>query len=347
MVKLHRVNYQGDRTRHTIFIKGIDLNNLPSPESYATQENMQTIRLKNIKTQQRTILQGICNLASSPTPNTTQIQELTQTLMTAVTAIERICAATHATPANLTSSSRQIYAWMKFLTDEDNLQLHIQTTQRIRQIVRKICSIHGQESLNVVVELAHLAVLYRCRRSMVAATLTVSEGFINANDEILVALVKAALFGNSQHSTRLIKDFSTSEEYSHVILDLDLIAEVIQENAQGTCYNLDELFDQVNREYFASSLVKPRLIWSRIKTYRKFGHYEPARDRVIMSSTLDDASIPEFVVEFVLYHELLHKYYDATWVNGRRMVHTPAFRRHERKFKLYKEASGWIKKLAS
>ena len=130
-----------------------------------------------------------------------------------------------------------------------------------------------------------------------------------------------------------------------MLLDLDLITEVIVENAQGKCYHLDKLFDKVNREYFASSLVKPRLIWSQINTYRKFGHYEPARDRVMISSTLDDASIPEFVVEFVLYHELLHKYHGATWVNGRRMVHTSAFRRDESKFKLYKEASKWFEKM--
>jgi hypothetical protein len=328
------------------FLKAIDLDNLPLAETQPSQDKVETIRLKNIKTQQGAILQRIANLASSPTPNTAQIQELAETLIQTVAAIEKICAASQATPANLTRSSRQIYAWMKFLTYERNLQLHLQTTYRVKQIAEKLCKIYAQP-LNVVVELTHLTGIYKCKRSLVEATLTLSEGFINASDETLEALVKAALFGKCQQTTRLIRDYAASEESSSVLIELDFITEVIVENPRGKCYNLDELFDKVNREYFACSLVKPRLIWSQINTYRKLGHYEPARDRVMIALTLDDARIPEFVVTFVLYHELLHKSHGATWVNGRRMVHTPEFRRDERKFKLYKQAEEWLKKLAS
>jgi hypothetical protein len=328
------------------FLKAIDLDNLPLAETQPSQDKVETIRLKNIKTQQGAILQRIANLASSPTPNTAQIQELAETLIQTVAAIEKICAASQATPANLTRSSRQIYAWMKFLTSERNLQLHLQTIYRVKQIAEKLCKIYAQP-LNVVVELTHLTGIYKCRRSLVEAALTLSEGFINANDETLEAVVKAALFGKCQQTTLLIRDYAASEEYSSVLIELDFITEVIVENPRGKSYNLDELFDKVNREYFASSLVKPRLIWSQINTYRKLGHYEPARDRVMIALTLDDARIPEFVVTFVLYHELLHKSHGATWVNNRRMVHTPEFRRDERKFKLYKQAEEWLKKLAS
>ncbi|BAZ24324.1 hypothetical protein NIES4073_52190 [Kalymmatonema gypsitolerans NIES-4073] len=327
------------------FLKAIDLDNLPLAETQPTQDKVQTIRLKNIKTQQGAILHKIANLAS-PTPNTAQTQELAKTLVQTVTAIEKICAASQATPANLTRSSRQIYAWMKFLTYERNLQLHLQTTYRVKQIAEKLCNIYAHP-LNIVVELTHLTGIYKCKRSLVEATLTLSEGFINANDETLEALVKAALFGKCQQTTQLIRDYAASEESSSVLIELDLITEVIVENPRGKCYNLDELFDKVNREYFACSLVKPRLIWSQINTYRKLGHYEPAKNRVMIALTLDDARIPEFVVEFVLYHELLHKSHGATWVNGRRMVHTPEFRRDERKFKLYKEAEESLKKLTS
>jgi hypothetical protein len=307
---------------------------------------VQIIRLKNIKKQQSAILQKISNLASTPTPNTIELQELTNILKQIVAAMEKICAASQATPANLTSSSRQIYAWIKFLTHEHNLQLHLQTTYRVKQIAQRLLNIHNQKSVNIIVELIDLAGLYKCKLSSVEATLTLNEGFLNASDETLTALVKAALFGKSQQTTQLIKNYATSEEYSYILMEIDLITEVIVENPKGKYYNLDELFDKVNCEYFASSLVKPRLIWSQIHTYRKFGHYEPARDRVMIALTLDNANIPQFVVEFVLYHELLHKFHGATWVNGRRMVHTLEFRRDERKFHLYKEVEGWLQKLA-
>nr|WP_242040447.1 hypothetical protein [Anabaena subtropica] len=67
----------------------------------------------------------------------------------------------------------------------------------------------------------------------------------------------------------------------------------------------------------------------------------------MISSTLDDAKVPEFVVEFVLYHELLHKYHGTKWVQGRRMVHTQEFRTNESKFKFYNEALEWLKNLTS
>ncbi|GAA6615997.1 M48 family peptidase [Scytonema sp. NUACC26] len=303
------------------------------------------IGLKNIKAQQRAVLQKISDLASSPTPNVARVQELLQALMRSVTAIEKICDNQQTTPANLTSSSRQIYSWMKFLTDERNLQLHVQATHRLQHIAQQAFSARGRNSVKVVVEITNLAGLYRSKVGEYFATLIVSEGFINAPDEVLQVLVQAALFGNSRNMTRAMKDFASSEEYSEILMELDLIVEAIAETSTGKHYNLDKLFDKVNEEYFAAKLVKPRLTWSKIHTYRKFGHYEPARDRVVMSLTLDDDRIPEFVVEFVLYHELLHKYHGAKLVNGRRMVHTSEFRTSERQFRLYKEAEEWLREI--
>jgi hypothetical protein len=326
------------------FLKGIDFHNLPvaACATSQTQPQVKTLGIKNIKTQQRVILQKIAQVT---TINSTLVQELAQKLQQNVKAIEAICTQHQATPANLTSSSRSIYAWMKFLTDTSRLQLHIETTQRVRKLGLKICEQQGQKLDNLVVDVTHLAGLYKAKRSGSTASLTISEGFISADEDVLTALVSAALLGKSESNTQLLRDFTTAEEFSDVLLELDLITEIISENPQGKCYDLDNLFAKVNSEYFAGALVKPRLTWSKIHTYRKFGHYEPSRDRVVMSLTLDDARIPQYVVEFVLYHELLHKYHGAKWSNGRRMVHTPEFRKDERGFKFYTEAEGWLRKV--
>ncbi|BAY98757.1 hypothetical protein NIES37_27090 [Tolypothrix tenuis PCC 7101] len=305
------------------------------------------ISLKNIKAQQNSILQNIFNLAATDTPNSAEINKLTQIFARTVTRIEEICTVQQATPANLASSSRQIYSWLKFLADEYNLQLHINSTYRLRQIAQEILPKDKQESIELKVELTNLAGLYKGKKSHNFTHITISEGFINASDAVLEAVVKSIIVGKNQETTKLIRSFASSEEYSSVLLTLDLIAEVIAENPQGSFYNLNNLFDKINQEYFAANLAKPRLAWSKINTYRKFGHYEPARDRVVMSLTLDDGNIPEFVIEFVLFHELLHKHHGTKWVNGRRMVHTSEFRADESKFKLYAEAQHWLQKLAS
>lgn len=308
---------------------------------------VESISIKNIKVQQNNILRNIFNLAAISHPNTTQRQQLTQTLAKTVTTIEQICSNLEITPANLTTFSRKIYSWCKFLTDESNFNLHLISTHRVQQITQQILNTQNQNAVEVMIAFTNLAGLYQGKRSNKVVDIKINEGFIHASEEVLQALVQCTVLGKNQQSTRLIKSFAASEEYSAVLLDLDLIAEVVAENPQGNFYNLNQLFDKVNYEYFAAKLVKPRLAWSQIKTYRKFGHYEPARDRVVISMSLDSAKVPQFVIEFVLYHELLHKHHGTKWVNGRRMVHTPEFRIDERKFKLYTQADGWLKKLTS
>lgn len=308
--------------------------------------NNKRIYIKNIKSQQSILLKEIFRLASNFDDDSLHVKQLHQTLITQATIIEKICAQEQATPANLTEQSRKIYSWIKFLTDEENLKLHLKNTCYLLETATQILSMNGQQALQLMIAIANLSGLYQGKRSAGAASIIISEGFINAPKPVLQALVESALVGKSQNNTRIIRTFASTEEYSNVLLELDLIAEVVAENPQGKFYNLDELFDKVNNEYFAARLAKPRLAWSRINTYRKLGHYESARDRVVISLTLDDAKVPEFVVEFVLYHELLHKHHGTKWVQGRRMVHTKEFRASESQFKFYNEASRWLKKSA-
>jgi hypothetical protein len=328
------------------FLKGIDLDNLPILESRIASPTKAPLGLKNIKGKQRSILQQLSALAASPTPKPDLFQKLLDSLTQAVAEIESICLQQQATPADLSKSSGTIYAWMKFLSEESHLQLHLQATRSTWQIAQAVSRKHCQELEHVAVEVTYQAGLYKYRRQGNVATLTISEGFIYASREVLTALVTDALLDKNQERSRLIKDFASSPEYSQVLLELDSFACANRNQAQGKCYDLEELFEQINREYFASTLVKPHLSWTGLHTYRKFGYYHPARDRVVISSTLDDVRIPQFVAEFVLYHELLHKYHGAKLVNGRRMVHTREFRRDEQQFQFYQEASRWLEKLA-
>ncbi len=341
-------NHLSKRSRDAyLFLKHIDLDNLPVVSGHTTQAKAVSIRVNNIKSQQNAILQKIFYLTSTSTPDATQLQQLRQTLAQTVNTIENICSQDQLTPASLTSSSRQIYSWIKFLTIESNLQLHLTATCRLRQCTEQLLNENGQHSVKAMIEFNNFAGLYKIQKTGNTVNLTVNEGFINAPEEIWLALAKVSIFGKDKNISQLIRKFESSEEYSDVLLELDLVAQVLSENSQGQFYDLDELFNKINHEYFKGILVKPRLTWSQFYTYRKFGHYERARDRVAISLTLDNARIPQHVIEFVLYHELLHKYHGVKWVNGKRMVHSPEFRREEKKFKWYKDASNWLKKLSS
>lgn len=223
------------------------------------------------------------------------------------------------------------------------MRSHIATVQRIKTLVQQTIKIQKLNVETVEVAIANYNGLYKYKQHPQGKIeLLLSEGFIEADDKILQAVVNLVLLDKNPQDKQLIRNFGTTEAYREIILELDLIADVDAETPQGNYYDLELLFDRLNQIYFAGKMVKPRLTWNQTLTHRKLGHYEPLRDRVVMSRTLDSDRIPLMVVELVLYHELLHKHHGVKWLNGKRMVHTPEFRRSERQFKQYQAAQTWL-----
>jgi hypothetical protein len=144
----------------------------------------------------------------------------------------------------------------------------------------------------------------------------------------------------------LLRDYAGSEDFSEVLLEMEAFATPPAQSARGRAHDLDKSFARVNAAYFGSQMAKPTLVWNRMLTARKFGHYQASRDTVMLSVTLDDCHVPALVVDFVLYHELLHKKHGVMMVNGRRSVHSPSFRAEERRFANYHEAERHLHELA-
>ncbi len=111
---------------------------------------------------------------------------------------------------------------------------------------------------------------------------------------------------------------------------------------QGESYDLNEIFDDLNVKYFGRKLAKPVLSWSARRTYRILGHHDATHDTIVISRSLDSADTPRYVVEAVLFHEMLHVHHPTVHHNGRRYNHTPAFRRDEEKFEHFDKAERWI-----
>ncbi len=114
----------------------------------------------------------------------------------------------------------------------------------------------------------------------------------------------------------------------------------------GQYYDLQRVFVRLNRHYFENTLPCPVLSWSARCTKRILGHHDAVHDTIVISRSLDASSVPDFVVEYVLYHEMLHIKHQARVVNGRRMVHTLAFRTEEKRFVNYQAAINWLDNLS-
>jgi hypothetical protein len=117
-------------------------------------------------------------------------------------------------------------------------------------------------------------------------------------------------------------------------------------SAQGSVYDLDKMFSKLNRRYFYSSLEKPALTWSQRKTRSILGHHDRVYQTITISKSLDSAQVPEWFVEYILYHEMLHIKHAARMINGRRYYHTAAFRLDERRFARYEDAQHWLEQVA-
>jgi len=102
------------------------------------------------------------------------------------------------------------------------------------------------------------------------------------------------------------------------------------------------MFAKLNRRHFDGELKKPTLTWSQRRTRNILGHHDRVYDTVTISKTLDSRDVPEWFVEYILFHEMLHIKHPARVINGRRYYHTPAFRSEERSYPRYEQAQKWL-----
>jgi predicted metal-dependent hydrolase len=116
-------------------------------------------------------------------------------------------------------------------------------------------------------------------------------------------------------------------------------------SARGNAYDLEKMFSKLNRKYFDSSLEKPAITWSQRKTRSILGHHDRVYETITISKSLDSPQVPEWFVEYILYHEMLHIRHAARMINGRRYYHTAAFRLDERRFAKYEEAQRWLEQV--
>lgn len=110
----------------------------------------------------------------------------------------------------------------------------------------------------------------------------------------------------------------------------------------GTHHDLEPLFDRLNNNYFEGVLSRPRLGWSARIWRRQLGCFDPALKQIVINRQLDQRSVPEYVVAYVLYHEMLHLKHPLRFARCRRESHSPEFRREEKQFTDYARAMRFL-----
>lgn len=159
-------------------------------------------------------------------------------------------------------------------------------------------------------------------------------------------------FGMNTIDIRMSKQIKNVSEEIRIGLIQTLLLKVFREKRKITTTNMDlyntflknvhiavpkevespfllEKFNKLNEQFFHELLDQPSLRWGNYSR-NKLGSYEYGTDTILLSKYLENA--PEEYLEYVLYHEMLHKKHKFTHKNGRSMFHTPAFKDDEAQF---------------
>jgi len=113
----------------------------------------------------------------------------------------------------------------------------------------------------------------------------------------------------------------------------------------GKHFHLEEIFDELNRQYFHGLLGRPQLSWSRSASRTLLGHWDAAHNAIIISRIFDRPGTPRPLVEYILYHEMLHLKYPVEHRRSRRCIHSAAFREEERRFPHFAAATHLLESL--
>ena len=120
-------------------------------------------------------------------------------------------------------------------------------------------------------------------------------------------------------------------------------------NSHGRFYNLTDIFNELNRDYF-DDRVTASITWGkRSSRYavrkRTLGSYQKKTSTIRINPILDRRKVPRYVIEFVVYHEMLHTVIDTAVKNGRRSIHSKEFNSREHEYRNYDKAIEWEKRV--
>jgi hypothetical protein len=130
-------------------------------------------------------------------------------------------------------------------------------------------------------------------------------------------------------------------DHSHVLDSSHL-------ETQGNHFDLMPIFDKINETYFERSLLL-KITWfgnplPRSKSRLSLGLYYDSLKLVKIHRVLDDPIVPMYVLEYIVYHEMLHSvcrvYVDEKGINR---VHSREYKNREKFFLQYDEANKWLK----
>jgi predicted metal-dependent hydrolase len=102
---------------------------------------------------------------------------------------------------------------------------------------------------------------------------------------------------------------------------------------------LNASFSRVNQTYFLGLMDRPNLKWGS-DSFRKLACFEYHTNTISVSNLFQGA--PEHLLDYLMYHELLHKKLKFSSSNGRTSHHGTKFREEEARFEGWKSINSGL-----
>jgi len=117
----------------------------------------------------------------------------------------------------------------------------------------------------------------------------------------------------------------------------------LTKTTKGEARDLKESYGRLLKAGLIEDDPEVHISWTIEPNLRRVGYASVLMKVIAISSIFDTEMIPEFVLDFVLYHELLHI---NAGFNPHGKKHGPEFQKEERKYPQREEAESCLKKLS-
>ena len=153
------------------------------------------------------------------------------------------------------------------------------------------------------------------------------------DDEIKIGLIQHLLLKTFKER----KNTPNIELYNNFVKNIPLLTPKTESTPV-----LEGSFRRVNQQFFQEQVEQPNLQWGQ-RSFRKLASYNFHDDSITVSTLFQDAR-PE-VLDYVMYHEMLHKHFKFKHHNGRSAFHTREFKDAERSYPRQEQIEQEIQRL--
>ena len=164
--------------------------------------------------------------------------------------------------------------------------------------------------------------------------------FLRAPDSVIDDLATFLMRSNRHANARLDRYIEDNDDKIRKGIDRNTTL-----RTEGEHYDLQSIYNYLNRQYFEDALDL-RITWGKApnKARRhsiRMGTYSQDEQLIRIHPSLDASWVPSFVVELVIYHEMLHAVVPPILRGRQKIFHTPEFRRREAAHPDYQKAVAW------